>query len=398
MGWLGGSVGGIDVVDGLCLSSVSRIRKLLPLERWCGWYAVGGMQERATFCETYEGYSDFCSCDDPPWSPLPHNPVEYSMKEVIPVAIVTARRLPHVLRQVGQVWASPGGTNTPITMYVDGYNPEARALGSLLNVSVVEHDNPVPRGSTRRINSHMRFVLEETFEKHIEVDKVIILEDDLDLAPDFIPFFHQTAALLTSDPKLLCVNAYNKNAFAHTALSPSRLYRVRGVPACGWMVRRKVAKEMTKNWIPINLVSQDIDWDLWLRQAMMGERDILVPEIPRTKHRGGGGAHVTGLEQAVYFNQRPLNTILNVTMDVQGAELDTYFKYHQNDIRAALVVRFTEHPCKVLPIPQHQVSVRSWPYPSIRSVSGPAHTPAPGHRSWPYPSTRSQVLAIPQHQ
>nr|XP_045596189.1 protein O-linked-mannose beta-1,2-N-acetylglucosaminyltransferase 1-like [Procambarus clarkii] len=280
--------------------------------------------------------------------------VEYEMKEVIPVAIVTARRLPHVLRQVGQVWASPGGTNTPITIFVDGHNPEAQALAALLHLPLVQHHNPVTRGSTSRINSHMKFVLTKVFEMHLQVDKAIILEDDLDLAPDFIPFFQQTAVLLSTDPSLLCVNAYNHNAFSHTSHSPSRLYRVHGVPACGWMVRRQVARQLISNWIPTHL---GIDWDQWVRQTIMGDRDILVPEIPRTKHRGGGGVHVTGIEQEQYYNQRPLNALLNVTLDLHGAEKDNYLKVHLDNIRRGHVVRFTAHPCEHLPIPKHQVNV-----------------------------------------
>ncbi|XP_071518844.1 protein O-linked-mannose beta-1,2-N-acetylglucosaminyltransferase 1-like [Panulirus ornatus] len=327
----------------------------LTKERRCGWHGRAGMEERATFCDTYEGYGNFCSChhDDLPWSPLPHNILEYQVQEVIPVAIVTAHRLPHVLRQVGQLWSSPGGTITPITIFVDGHNPEARALASLLNLPVVEHHNPAPLGSSSRINYHMKFVLQKVFQLYPQADKAIILEDDLDLAPDFIPYFHQTAPLLTSDRKLVCVNAYNYNAFSHTALDPTRLYRVHGVPAYGWMVRRDVAEEMVSKWPSLD---QNFDWDWWLRYYMMGERDVLVPEIPRTKHSGGGGIHVTGLEQAYFYNQRPLNSHTNVTMDVQGAELWHYYKFHDNAIRTGQVVAFTSHPCKDLPIPRHQVN------------------------------------------
>ncbi|XP_069187637.1 uncharacterized protein [Procambarus clarkii] len=313
--------------------------------------------------------------------------VEYEMKEVIPVAIVTARRLPHVLRQVGQVWASPGGTNTPITIFVDGHNPEAQALAALLHLPLVQHHNPAYMGSSDRVNCHMKYVLAKVFQRYPQVDKAIILEDDLQLAPDFIPmcfilsyyasssrfqvtdfdsqilfkyciiylirYFHQTAQLLTSDPKLLCVNAYNSNAFSHTALDPTRLYRVHGAPAYGWMVRRQVANEMINNWAPMN---QRVDWDLWTRQTIMGDRDILVPEIPRTKHRGGGGVHVTGIEQEQYYNQRPLNALLNVTLDLHGAELNNYLKLHTNNIRTGHVVHFSKHPCVELPIPRHQMN------------------------------------------
>ncbi|XP_071518841.1 protein O-linked-mannose beta-1,2-N-acetylglucosaminyltransferase 1-like [Panulirus ornatus] len=324
-------------------------------EQRCGWHGRAGMEERATFCDTYEGYGNFCSChyDDLPWSPLPHNILEYQVQEVIPVAIVTAHRLPHVLRQVSQLWSSPGGTITPITIFVDGHSPEARALASLLNLPVVEHHNPAPLGRTSRISSHVKSVLSRVFEQYLEADKAIILEDDLDLSVDFIPYFHQTATLLTSDPMLVCVNAYNYNAFSHTALDPTRLYRFHGIPAYGWMVRREVAKEMVQKWAPLN---ETLDWDWWLRYHMMGERDILVPEIPRTKHRGSGGVHVTGLEQVYYYDQRPLNTRLNVTIDIKRAELTNYLDFHYDAIRNGQVLHLSNHPCKDLPLPRHPVN------------------------------------------
>lgn len=68
----------------------------------------------------------------------------------------------------------------------------------------------------------------------------------------------------------------------------------------------------------LHLHPQSLDWDLWLREVVMGDRDVLVPEVPRTKHVGGGGVHVTGLEQALFHGRRPLNTHPLVTLDVEG--------------------------------------------------------------------------------
>lgn len=68
------------------------------------------------------------------------------MEEVIPVALVTAKRLHLVLRQVRQIWENPGGADTPLVMMVDGANPEALALGSILNITVKVHNNPAPLG------------------------------------------------------------------------------------------------------------------------------------------------------------------------------------------------------------------------------------------------------------
>ncbi|XP_042222329.1 protein O-linked-mannose beta-1,2-N-acetylglucosaminyltransferase 1-like [Homarus americanus] len=324
-------------------ASPTFLQLMVPLtqERQCGWYGEAGMRERATFCETYDGYGDFCSCDDPPWSPVPKNSVEYPVQEVIPVAIVTAHRLPHVLRQVGQAWASPGGTNTPITIYVDGHNPEARALGALLNVPVVEHDNPVPLGSSARVNEHIKFAVREVFEGHPTANLAIILEDDLDLAPDFIPYFHQTAPLLTSDPYLMFVNAFNYNSYAHTAYDPRRLYRAHGIPGYGWMTTRQGAAEMLANWVPVN--QTNAVWDWWVRAKVMRDKDMLMPEVPRTRHMGGGGTHISGFDQ-VLFSSQPLNNLSLVQLDVGSAKEGNYEFHIRKEMSSAQVVTLTHHP------------------------------------------------------
>ncbi|KAG7178115.1 O-linked-mannose beta-1-2-N-acetylglucosaminyltransferase 1-like 10, partial [Homarus americanus] len=63
-------------------ASPTFLQLMVPLtqERQCGWYGEAGMRERATFCETYDGYGDFCSCDDPPWSPVPKNSLQHGVQ------------------------------------------------------------------------------------------------------------------------------------------------------------------------------------------------------------------------------------------------------------------------------------------------------------------------------
>lgn len=116
------------------------------LEPQCDWYKLGHFKQRASFCRTYDGYGDFCRCDKLPWSPrLPR--YSSTKEEIIPVAIATGGRLPHVLRQVDQLRAGPGGDTTPITFVVDGACPEAAALADLLQVSVsFNTKNPATRG------------------------------------------------------------------------------------------------------------------------------------------------------------------------------------------------------------------------------------------------------------
>lgn len=43
-----------------------------------------------------------------------------------------------------------------------------------------------PAGTNSRINIQMKFALTNVFRMYPNVDKLIILEDDLELSPDFI--------------------------------------------------------------------------------------------------------------------------------------------------------------------------------------------------------------------
>lgn len=89
-------------------------------------------------------------------------------------------------RQVEQLWRQAGGGATPILLAVDGFQQEARDLARLLGLPAVYHQNPAPPGDKVRINEHIKFAIFQAFDFFPSADKIIVLEDDLILAPDFI--------------------------------------------------------------------------------------------------------------------------------------------------------------------------------------------------------------------
>ena len=72
-------------------------------------------------------------------------------------------------------------------------------------------DVPPGQGRTyHAIARHYGWALGQLFdEKHHS--KVIILEDDMEIAPDFFDYFAAAGGLLYEDPTLLCVSAWNDN-------------------------------------------------------------------------------------------------------------------------------------------------------------------------------------------
>ena len=61
-----------------------------------------------------------------------------------------------------------------------------------------------------KISRHYLWALNQTFNV-MNHDSVIIVEDDLDISPDFYEYFHALHPILKADPTLWCVSAWNDN-------------------------------------------------------------------------------------------------------------------------------------------------------------------------------------------
>ena len=62
-----------------------------------------------------------------------------------------------------------------------------------------------------KIARHYGWALNQTFTERFNHDQVIIVEDDLEVAPDFFDYFESTLPLLKKDRSLWCVSAWNDN-------------------------------------------------------------------------------------------------------------------------------------------------------------------------------------------
>ena len=62
-----------------------------------------------------------------------------------------------------------------------------------------------------KIARHYGWALNQTFVERFNHNQVIIVEDDLEVSPDFFDYFEATLPLLRKDPSLWCVSAWNDN-------------------------------------------------------------------------------------------------------------------------------------------------------------------------------------------
>jgi len=178
-----------------------------------------------------------------------------------------------------------------------------------------------------KIARHYGWALNQTL-MSMGYDQVIIVEDDLEISPDFYEYFTATLPLLRSDPSLWCVSAWNDNGKAGliNQTAPELLYRSDFFPGLGWMMTKAVWQELSVKWARSY-------WDDWMRLPEQRRgRACIRPEISRTKTFGKIGVS-NGLFYEKHLKYIVLNdkfvpfTVMDLTV-LEKEKYDTSFLDH----------------------------------------------------------------------
>lgn len=182
-----------------------------------------------------------------------------------------------------------------------------------------------------KLADHFHWILDTLFQSSSSVgsqfqhiNNVIILEEDLQIAPDFFDYFLTMLPFLASDHDLLTISAWNDNGFASLVHDNHQFFRSDFFPGLGWAVTRTLwTEELSKKW-------PKAYWDDWLREPKQRQnRQIIRPEISRTFHFGTRG--VSNAQYANYLEQMTLNaqpvdyTALDLHYLTSTKEWETYF-------------------------------------------------------------------------
>ncbi|KAM8841716.1 alpha-1,3-mannosyl-glycoprotein 2-beta-N-acetylglucosaminyltransferase b isoform 1-T5 [Spinachia spinachia] len=128
-----------------------------------------------------------------------------------------------------------------------------------------------------KIARHYHWALNQVFNTFSQ-STVVIVEDDLEVAPDFFEYFRALYPILRADPTLWCVSAWNDNG-RDALVDPFRaelLYRTDFFPGLGWMLLKEMWNELEPKW-------PSAFWDDWMRQPeQRKDRSCIRPEISRT--------------------------------------------------------------------------------------------------------------------
>uniref|UniRef100_A0A3B1JRJ3 Alpha-1,3-mannosyl-glycoprotein 2-beta-N-acetylglucosaminyltransferase n=1 Tax=Astyanax mexicanus TaxID=7994 RepID=A0A3B1JRJ3_ASTMX len=215
-------------------------------------------------------------------------PPEANPQPVIPILVIACDRVT-VSRSLDKlIQYRPSVELHPIIVSQDcGHAETARVIGSY--GSQVTHisqpdlaDIPVRPDHRKfqgyyKIARHYRWALNQVFNT-FSYSTVVIVEDDLEVAPDFFEYFRALYPILRSDPSLWCISAWNDNG-RDGLVDPGKadlLYRTDFFPGLGWMLLKEVWAELEPKW-------PKAFWDDWMRHPeQRKERSCIRPEISRT--------------------------------------------------------------------------------------------------------------------
>ncbi|XP_045184667.1 alpha-1,3-mannosyl-glycoprotein 2-beta-N-acetylglucosaminyltransferase-like isoform X1 [Mercenaria mercenaria] len=171
-----------------------------------------------------------------------------------------------------------------------------------------------------KISRHYKWALNQVFHTYNH-SAVIVVEDDLDISPDFFEYFAATFRVLMSDNSLWCVSAWNDNGKRGMVKDdPELLHRTDFFPGLGWMLERSMWLELGPKW-------PEAFWDDWMRHPdQRKNRSCIRPEISRTSTFGKKGVskglffekHLKFIqlnEKYVPFTQKDLSYLIKENYD-----------------------------------------------------------------------------------
>ena len=162
--------------------------------------------------------------------------------------------------------------------------PDALGWEGIRHISF--HDPHWPSGdnSYARLGRHYKWALNCAFAPRHRAQRVIVLEEDIEIASDFFFLLGAVAPLLDEPSEnLLAVSTFNDNGVSYLVdegQDSGVLLRSDFFPGLGWMLTRTTWLELASNWPATK-------WDDWIRHpATRKGRHTLRPEISRSFHFG----------------------------------------------------------------------------------------------------------------
>ncbi|KAK3102733.1 hypothetical protein FSP39_013520 [Pinctada imbricata] len=201
--------------------------------------------DRRNFCKNYDGYVDFC---DPAHIDEKLTTVELLDKSKekdkifkTPMVIVPGMDHNAVVRTMETTLMQPGINPKMVLVTFDESFKEFGELATLFgfrNKSL---------STSESYEEQMIKAIEEAWKVFDKSDYLIVIEEELILATDFLSFMSNCLSALESDSSLHGATAWNYNGYETTSKDKSVVYRMNDFPGLAFLLPKKIYKKFMKD-------------------------------------------------------------------------------------------------------------------------------------------------------
>ena len=169
---------------------------------------------------------------------------------------------PFISRSSVPIVVSEDGESPSVSGVVTAAQESFRRNGGTVSFTHQHHPfyKEIAENGYFKLSRHFQWALRHAF-NGLQAVRVIVLEEDLEIAPDFFEFFGSVKNFVDSDESVLCASAWNDNGSEKLARDRERVYRSDFFPGLGWMIHKGAWLELDSKW-------PKAYWDDWLREPM----------------------------------------------------------------------------------------------------------------------------------
>ena len=324
---------------------------------------------RWDYCAAHGAMGGLCDEHNPDPLPMPH-PAPVARQAAlakVPIVVTAGARHQYLYHTLTTLLAAPGALRQNVLVVLGDAPPSTTSLLHLLDlnfttVAVSGRDND----KLFRYYRAVFLLLERSFP---DAPAVILLDEDVEVSPDFFSFFSQTLWLLHADPSLYCINAYSATGFRGIAHDPHTLVRGRVQVEWGYAVSLDFVRDVNTKWPSEPRRNDTLFYDEWLYRHGSNGRECVFPEVSRTKHFGVG-VNTDAWSTEIYFLTKPLLRRPHVTLpDAAGMVLGAW--QHSFDANLKSATPLTGNPCGRNFVPRVNTSTNFvFFYKQIRKPNG----------------------------
>lgn len=284
-------------------------------------------------------------CDEYSPDPLPPPPPAQLVRQAalanVPVIVTAGTRHQYLYHTLTALLAAPGALRHNVLVVLGDAPHSTTSLLRLLGLNFTSV--AVSGQHNDKLFRYYRAVFSLLARSFPDAPAAILLDEDVEVSPDFFSFFSQTLWLLHADPSIYCINAYSATGFRGTAHDPHILLRGGVQVEWGFAVSLDFIREVNAKWPSEPQEGDTLFYDEWLLRHGGRGRECVFPEVSRTKHFGVG-VNTDAWSTEVYFLSKPMVGRAHVPLrDVVGMVWGPWQRRFTANLRRATPL--TGNPC-----------------------------------------------------